>query len=305
MHKYEELERLYYAKKRKFYIKIALLSSLIVVVLGYLLFVLLKDKPKEEVKKAPKQEVVKPKKIEKKSVVVEKNVVKKIEINNSKQQPEPKKPKSVEKIEVVKTETKKEKVKPIKPIIKKSQPLKKSPKKDEALFLPLEPKIEVKEEYKLTLKPIYPNIDKIEKKVETKKAIKPKQQPKPKVNPKKVESKKTQIHKKIVKKDEKKPILKSREVNLMALINNFENEKSYEDAIKISQILYNKGNFQKAIDWSFKANSINPSDYQSWLLYAKSLYKMNRKNKAIKVLNGYINNYGPNEQIQEFLNKIK
>jgi tetratricopeptide (TPR) repeat protein len=265
MHKYEELEKKYYAQKRKSYLKLFLLLILFISVLFYLYFIPTKEEVKQPVvvvKNSNKSEIVK----KEENITKEKTVVK-------------------EKIIVKKTVKKEEEKNITKAVLKK----------DNALFLPVVPKIEVKKEYKLTLAPIYPNIDKIEKKVVHQK----------RVEVKKVEVKKIETPKKIVHKEEPKNGLKSKEINLMVLINNFENKKSYKGAIKIAQILYNKGDFQKAIDWAFKANSINPSDYESWLIYAKSLYKMNRKTKAKKVVSGYIENYGPNDKIENFLENIK
>jgi tetratricopeptide (TPR) repeat protein len=265
MHKYEELEKKYYAKKFKFYLKLFLyiLSTVVVLFLLYeFISYLSEDSNKDKLDNKNKTELNKSKK-----VIVENNVTK------------------------IKLPIKEENITKTKVVVEEKNLTKKED------FLPVVPDIEISKEYKLTLNPIYPDlnakkVDSIQNKVskkEVKEDIK-----------KEVKKEKT-----VVKKVEPKQIIKSKEINLMALMNNFENKKTYEGAIKISQILYNKQDFQQAINWAFKANGINPSDYESWLIYAKSLYKINRKSKAQKVLKGYIENYGPNDKIENFLEKIK
>ena len=276
MHKYEELEKRYYAKKIKFYLKIFIFF---VVIAGFSVYIFsTKEKQNNRQKvvvKETKKVVLKENNLSKKDTQKEiaSKIKKVVKGNNT-------------------TKAKKENN-----ITKKVEEKKIEKPKKHLIFLPLIPKIELTKEYKLTLKPMYPNLD---KKVEVKKDIKIK---KKELKPVKV-IKKAEVKTKIVQKPQKN-LITSKEVNVILLMNKFESQKTYENAIKIAQILYNKGNFQKAIEWSFKANTINPSDYKSWLIYGQSLYKLGKRTKAIKILSGYINNYGSNKSIEDFLEKIK
>jgi tetratricopeptide (TPR) repeat protein len=75
--------------------------------------------------------------------------------------------------------------------------------------------------------------------------------------------------------------------------------------IKIANIYFKRKNYNKSIEWAKKANDINAENYESWLLYAKSLVKLGEINKAKKLLKSYIEIYGQNASIEDYLRSIK
>jgi len=176
-------------------------------------------------------------------------------------------------------------------------------------------KINIKKEEKnnslLSLNPIIPKISledslRVEKKhkEETKKEIK-----ELKVSSKTI---KKEVSIKIVKDEIKKTnkknkslIIKKRKITLSDLINLFNKNKDYNIAIQIANLYYQKGDFAESIRWSKKANELNPNDYQSWLIFAKSLIEVRQVAKASEVLEAYLNSYGSEEHIESLLRSIK
>jgi tetratricopeptide (TPR) repeat protein len=114
-----------------------------------------------------------------------------------------------------------------------------------------------------------------------------------------------------VKKQEpvKKPIIKiqviKKKESLSSLINSYNVSDDYTTAIKIANIYFKRKNYNKSIEWAKKANDINAENYESWLLYAKSLVKLGEINKAKKLLKSYIEIYGQNASIEDYLRSIK
>jgi len=154
---------------------------------------------------------------------------------------------------------------------------------------------------KLTLYPIFPDITNEEKN-----------------NSKKISSNSKPIkkEKKIITKIEKsKPkitsipkieiIVKEKTASLKDLINLYNISPNYEQAIKIAKIYFNKHDYNKSIEWSKKANKIEPEKSESWLLFAKNLVKLNKKQKAKNVLIAYLNTYGADKDIEKLLRSLK
>ena len=151
---------------------------------------------------------------------------------------------------------------------------------------------------KLTLYPIYPNIDinsskhknKI-KKIVTK--SKPKPQPQPKKEIKKKESKKAKIQ----------IIIKTETID--DLINIYDTNPAFNIGLKISNYYFQHKKYEESIKWCKKVNKIEPENYESWYLFAKNLIQLNKNKEAKKVLIYYLSNYGPNDKIEKLLRSIK
>jgi len=75
--------------------------------------------------------------------------------------------------------------------------------------------------------------------------------------------------------------------------------------MNIAKYYFTRKKYQKAIKWVKKANEINPEDYESWYIFAKTLIKLGKVNKAKQVLIAYLNTYGPDKNIEELLRSIK
>lgn len=117
-----------------------------------------------------------------------------------------------------------------------------------------------------------------------------------KVNKKKIIKKVTKIKTKIK--------IKESNINLNDLIKNYKNNPSYNLAITIAKIFLKKNEIKKAQIWALKANSLNPSKPDSWIIFADILIKQGKIKKAKEILNVYITSYGNNDIIDEKLRSL-
>ncbi|GAX87294.1 conserved hypothetical protein [Lebetimonas natsushimae] len=109
---------------------------------------------------------------------------------------------------------------------------------------------------------------------------------------------------KIKEKNKQKPLIIEENVKIDDLINTYNQKPSFDLAIQISQYYLNKNKLDLAKLWALKANSINPSRYESWKIFAIILLRKNKKEKAKEVLQTYLNDYGQNDDIQKLLRSI-
>ena len=77
------------------------------------------------------------------------------------------------------------------------------------------------------------------------------------------------------------------DVDLKALKQKFSQHESYGLAIRIAQEYYTKKDYKASLKWAKQANNLDRKKEKSWILYAKSLYALDQKQKAIKVLKLY------------------
>jgi len=79
---------------------------------------------------------------------------------------------------------------------------------------------------------------------------------------------------------------------------------SFDTCILLAKNYYNHKDYHNALKWAKNANIQNKEDRRSWIIVAKSLYKLNQKEKAIKILKTYYN-YTKDKKILEVLKRIK
>ena len=72
--------------------------------------------------------------------------------------------------------------------------------------------------------------------------------------------------------------------NLDTLKARFERYPSYETALRIAKILYERKKYAEAAVWARKANALNRDDEGAWILFAKAEYAMGEKEKAKRIL---------------------
>ena len=229
MHRYEELEKLYY---KKLYLKIFFgLLVLVILIVGSILYFKYKQK----------------------KVKVNFKKIEKVKLHNIKKS-KPKK--EVKKVKNIKKEIKKEK---------------KSLKNYELKF-------------------ILPDINSIK-------------EPENNISEKN-ESKIKKVNKKQIIKETPKIEIKESNINLNALINEYKNNPTYNLAITIAKIYLKKNNLKQAQIWALKANSLNPSQPDSWIIFADILIKQHKIKKAKEILNVYITSYGNNDIIEEKLRSL-
>jgi len=115
---------------------------------------------------------------------------------------------------------------------------------------------------------------------------------KPKYKEKKqqsTKSKEQQAEKKLLKSaDKKNYIIKSNTL------------PSYETCIKLSEKYFKEGKYNEALKWAKNANIQNKKDSLSWIMSAKSLYKLGRKSEAVRILKIYYN-YRKDKEIEKLL----
>jgi len=92
--------------------------------------------------------------------------------------------------------------------------------------------------------------------------------------------------------------------NINMLINQYNISPTYDLAITISKYFYNHKNYKESQIWAIKANNLNPSKVDSWIIFADILLKEGKKNKAKKILTIYIDQYGNNDKIIKKLRSI-
>ncbi len=84
------------------------------------------------------------------------------------------------------------------------------------------------------------------------------------------------------------PIIKVQNADTQELQKRFAQTPNYAVALVIARNYYKKGDYKKAIIWAKKANQLNKSDAESWIIYAKSLYALHQDTKAKQLLHIYL-----------------
>ena len=75
-------------------------------------------------------------------------------------------------------------------------------------------------------------------------------------------------------------------------------------ALELARLNFRNNNFKEAIKWSLAANDIDNSLEESWIIFAKSKYKIKQSDDAVKALREYNKNLNK-ASINELINKIK
>jgi len=97
--------------------------------------------------------------------------------------------------------------------------------------------------------------------------------------------------------DIQKPIITKKTVKIIKIANSsayrdvekrFKRSHNINDSIFLANIYYQKKNYKKAIYWAEQTNKLDNNIEESWLIFAKSKYKLGHKNEAIHVLRAYI-----------------
>ena len=72
------------------------------------------------------------------------------------------------------------------------------------------------------------------------------------------------------------------------LIDNYEFDESYENAMKIARHYFASEAYPEAIKWSLAANQLNSADDESWLIFAKASIAVGETEQAKKALQAYL-----------------
>ena len=77
----------------------------------------------------------------------------------------------------------------------------------------------------------------------------------------------------------------------------------FDKCILLANKYYKEGNYKEALKWAKNANIQNNKKAISWILSAKSLHKMGKKEKAIELLQAYYN-YSKDEEIKKLMEQL-
>jgi len=114
----------------------------------------------------------------------------------------------------------------------------------------------------------------------------------------------TQTFKKIPKREITKNIIQKNNIfkhakasssQLEDLLRRYKDNKNSKVATHIANRYFQEKNFKDAYKYSIEANELDPSSQESWIITAKSLFKMNKKPDAIHILQSYLSAYQSKE----------
>lgn len=90
---------------------------------------------------------------------------------------------------------------------------------------------------------------------------------------------------------EAKPQIHSVEMNASSLEAEFAQKAQLSTALNLAHLHLANKDYEKAILWSFKANSLDKSEARAWLIYAKAKFAQGKKDEAKRVLQSFMNHY--------------
>ena len=90
---------------------------------------------------------------------------------------------------------------------------------------------------------------------------------------------------------------------LEGLLQRYKESKSSKVATYIANVYFSKNNFKDAYRYSVEANELDPSSQTSWIVTAKALFKMDKKQDAIRILKSYLLAYN-SQEIKNLLFKM-
>lgn len=88
-----------------------------------------------------------------------------------------------------------------------------------------------------------------------------------------------------------KPQIHSVEMNASSLEAEFAQKAQLSTALNLAHLHLANKDYEKAILWSFKANSLDKSEAMAWLIYAKAKFAQGKKDEAKRVLQSFMNHY--------------
>ncbi|WP_331775721.1 tetratricopeptide repeat protein [Sulfurospirillum sp. 1612] len=92
--------------------------------------------------------------------------------------------------------------------------------------------------------------------------------------------------------------------NETSLLESNRKGEDFDSSLKLSQFYLKAHKYEKAIQYSKRANHFNPSSAKPWLIYAKAKIKQNKRSEAIKALETYLS-YFSSDDASNLLISIK
>jgi tetratricopeptide (TPR) repeat protein len=97
---------------------------------------------------------------------------------------------------------------------------------------------------------------------------------------------------------------KESQKDIQDVIRRFQNNKNPALSLFVAKRYYERGDYTKAYNYALLTNQIDHNIDASWILFAKALVKLNKKDEAIKTLVEYIN-YSHSSHAKILLNEIR
>ena len=88
------------------------------------------------------------------------------------------------------------------------------------------------------------------------------------------------------------------------LMNHFQKVSNYENAYALAQFYFEQKAYYEAIEWTKKANKLNPNRDATWLIYAKSKFALGEVEVAISALERIVG-YIESKELRELLDFYK
>lgn len=98
----------------------------------------------------------------------------------------------------------------------------------------------------------------------------------------------------LAKGDSKQMVIKREDdmKDIQDVIKRFKKNKNPALSLFVAKRYYRIGNYQQAYNYALMTNELNSNIEDSWLIFAKSLYKLDQKEMAIKTLKTYYDDSG-------------
>jgi len=78
---------------------------------------------------------------------------------------------------------------------------------------------------------------------------------------------------------------------------------SFETCMALAKKYYQEGNYKEALKWAKNANTQNNKKPDSWIMSARALYKLGKKDEALKILKIYYN-YHKDESVKKVMGEF-
>jgi predicted Zn-dependent protease len=90
---------------------------------------------------------------------------------------------------------------------------------------------------------------------------------------------------------------------LYKMLVDYKDQKSYKTAIRIAQFYLLQKEYKKAVKWAVEASKKDPSQAQSWIIYAKAKIALGKPEIAKRALTIYLK-HNSSQEAQDFLNSL-
>ncbi len=101
----------------------------------------------------------------------------------------------------------------------------------------------------------------------------------------------------------RKFLISAQKLTLTQMLDKYKKAPSIDLAIMIANEYFQQKKYKQAMEWAIKANSFDTENEKSWIIYAKSAYKLGDKNKAVNALKIYLYKH-KSPQVKKLLTQI-